>query len=115
MVPKGGFEPPRGLPTTPSRWRVYQFHHFGNLQTILKSLITRITKRLQRLFYFFGSGIGACGGSTGTVSAGLSFINEEARLEEANASTREVIIKTIAAIVVNLVRNPIAPALPKTV
>ncbi len=29
MVPKGGFEPPRGLPTTPSRWRVYQFHHFG--------------------------------------------------------------------------------------
>ena len=31
MVPKGGFEPPRGLPTTPSRWRVYQFHHFGNL------------------------------------------------------------------------------------
>ena len=31
MVPKGGFEPPRGLPTTPSRWRVYQFHHFGKL------------------------------------------------------------------------------------
>jgi hypothetical protein len=29
MVPKGGFEPPRGSPTTPSRWRVYQFHHFG--------------------------------------------------------------------------------------
>jgi hypothetical protein len=28
-VPKGGFEPPRVLPTTPSRWRVYQFHHFG--------------------------------------------------------------------------------------
>ena len=31
MVPKGGFEPPRGLPTTPSRWRVYQFHHFGRI------------------------------------------------------------------------------------
>jgi hypothetical protein len=31
LVPKGGFEPPRGSPTTPSRWRVYQFHHFGNL------------------------------------------------------------------------------------
>ena len=31
MVPKGGFEPPRGLPTTPSRWRVYQFHHFGTI------------------------------------------------------------------------------------
>jgi hypothetical protein len=31
MVPKGGFEPPRGLPTTPSRWRVYQFHHFGKM------------------------------------------------------------------------------------
>ena len=28
-VPKGGFEPPRLVGTTPSRWRVYQFHHFG--------------------------------------------------------------------------------------
>jgi hypothetical protein len=36
MVPKGGFEPPRGLPTTPSRWRVYQFHHFGNLPAFRK-------------------------------------------------------------------------------
>ena len=36
MVPKGGFEPPRGLPTTPSRWRVYQFHHFGNRADIKK-------------------------------------------------------------------------------
>src|SRR3990170_2166810 len=35
MVPKGGFEPPRGLPTTPSRWRVYQFHHFGNIQIMI--------------------------------------------------------------------------------
>jgi hypothetical protein len=37
MVPKGGFEPPRGLPTTPSRWRVYQFHHFGNRSASRKS------------------------------------------------------------------------------
>ena len=37
MVPKGGFEPPRGLPTTPSRWRVYQFHHFGSRSAIKKS------------------------------------------------------------------------------
>jgi hypothetical protein len=34
MVPKGGFEPPRGSPTTPSRWRVYQFHHFGFIYTL---------------------------------------------------------------------------------
>jgi hypothetical protein len=29
MVPKAGFEPARFVATTPSRWRVYQFHHFG--------------------------------------------------------------------------------------
>ena len=29
LVPKGGLEPPRASPTTPSRWRVCQFHHFG--------------------------------------------------------------------------------------
>ena len=29
MVPKAGFEPARVFPTTPSRWRVYRFHHFG--------------------------------------------------------------------------------------
>ena len=29
LVPKGGLEPPRAMLTTPSRWRVYQFHHFG--------------------------------------------------------------------------------------
>jgi hypothetical protein len=26
---EGGTRTPTGLPTTPSRWRVYQFHHFG--------------------------------------------------------------------------------------
>ena|GEM_PF-4756990 len=25
---KAGFEPAQAKPTTPSRWRVYQFHHF---------------------------------------------------------------------------------------
>lgn len=29
MVPKPGLEPGRFVATTPSRWRVYQFHHFG--------------------------------------------------------------------------------------
>ena len=29
MVPMAGLEPARALPTTPSRWRVYQFHHIG--------------------------------------------------------------------------------------
>ena len=46
LVPKGGFEPPRGSPTTPSRWRVYQFHHFGILFDSVES-------------HFFGSGAGA--------------------------------------------------------
>jgi hypothetical protein len=53
--------------------------------------------------------------SAGAVGAGLSFIKEETLFEEAKASTKEVTIKTIAATVVNLERNPIAPALPKTV
>jgi|GEM_PF-3329553 len=29
MVPMGGLEPPWTTSTTPSRWRVYQFHHIG--------------------------------------------------------------------------------------
>ena len=29
LVPTGGVEPPRTMSTTPSRWRVYQFHHVG--------------------------------------------------------------------------------------
>ena len=29
VVPRAGVEPARELPTTPSRWRVYQFHHLG--------------------------------------------------------------------------------------
>ncbi len=29
LVPKAGLEPARAMLTTPSRWRVYQFHHFG--------------------------------------------------------------------------------------
>jgi hypothetical protein len=39
----------------------------------------------------------------------------EAFLVEDKVRRREVIIKTIAATVVSLVRNPIAPALPKIV
>ena len=29
---EGGTRTPTGFPTTPSRWRVCQFHHFGTLQ-----------------------------------------------------------------------------------
>jgi hypothetical protein len=29
LVPMGGLEPPWTTSTTPSRWRVYQFHHIG--------------------------------------------------------------------------------------
>jgi hypothetical protein len=39
----------------------------------------------------------------------------EAFLVDEKVRRREVIIKTMAAIVVNLERNPIAPALPKIV
>jgi hypothetical protein len=39
----------------------------------------------------------------------------EALLVEANVRRSEVIIKTMAATVVNLERKPIAPALPKIV
>ena len=51
MVPKGGFEPPRGWPTTPSRWRVYQFHHFGIGLVKVRKLETfqRITSLAQAL------------------------------------------------------------------
>jgi hypothetical protein len=49
MVPKGGFEPPRGSPTTPSRWRVYQFHHFGKMEKTSKPLFLRLRYRCLRL------------------------------------------------------------------
>jgi hypothetical protein len=39
MVPKPGLEPGRILSTTPSRWRVYQFHHFGS-----KNILNIFTK-----------------------------------------------------------------------
>ena len=47
LVPKGGFEPPRGSPTTPSRWRVYQFHHFGIFSNI-NNLLQRFRSFLFR-------------------------------------------------------------------
>jgi hypothetical protein len=50
------------------------------------------------------------------VGAGFSFITvEEALLVEAKVRRSEVSIKMMAATVVSLVRNPIAPALPKMV
>ncbi len=103
MVPKGGFEPPRGLPTTPSRWRVYQFHHFG-ISPILPIL------------YFVGAGTaGVWGTSAGADGAGLSLTTEAARRVELKARIREVNINRTATTVVNLVRKPIAPELPKIV
>ncbi len=35
MVPKAGVEPARTRFTAPSRQRVYQFHHFGNVVVYL--------------------------------------------------------------------------------
>jgi hypothetical protein len=75
-VPKGGFEPPRGLPTTPSRWRVYQFHHFGSRSAIKKNQFSAVVMQscgvavqtaaqqhchTATLPYFFGSGTGTWG------------------------------------------------------
>jgi hypothetical protein len=37
VVPKPGFEPGRELPTTPSRWRVCQFHHFGSITEVFNN------------------------------------------------------------------------------
>jgi hypothetical protein len=33
---EGGTRTPTGFPTTPSRWRVCQFHHFGTCADLLK-------------------------------------------------------------------------------
>ena len=44
MVPKAGFEPAQASPTTPSRWRVYQFHHFG---TKISRTVTDYAPRCQ--------------------------------------------------------------------
>src|SRR5688572_28456427 len=41
---EGGTRTPTGFPTTPSRWRVCQFHHFGTLKTS------------EGYCFFFGSG-----------------------------------------------------------
>jgi hypothetical protein len=54
-------------------------------------------------------------GAAGAVGAGLSFTTVEALLVEERVRRSEVIIKTTAATVVSLERNPIAPALPKIV
>jgi len=76
---------------------------------------------LTTITYFFGSGTGTWGwtgipgDSTGAVEAGFSLITMEARLVDEKVRRREVIIKITAATVVNLERNPIAPALPNSV
>ena len=130
-MPKGGFEPPRGLPTTPSRWRVYQFHHFGIRFANEKKSSAVAALQFKReyrskdkrptLLYFFGSGAGTWGctgiseGAIGADGTGLSLIIVEALFVEEKVRRSEVIIKMTAATVVSLERNPIAPALPKMV
>ncbi len=47
MVPKAGFEPARGLPTTPSRWRVYQI---PPLRHIMKTHYIQKGPTCQTLF-----------------------------------------------------------------
>ena len=48
-MPKAGLEPARGSPTTPSRWRVYQFHHFG----VRDILIYYKTIFVNNLYFLF--------------------------------------------------------------
>ena len=48
-MPKAGLEPARESPTTPSRWRVYQFHHFG----VRDILIYYKTIFVNNLYFLF--------------------------------------------------------------
>ena len=55
LVPRAGLEPARAWLTTPSRWRVYQFHHLGNnlLASLLRS--SGLISRFHRLGFLFCS------------------------------------------------------------
>jgi hypothetical protein len=77
--------------------------------------------------YFFGSGAGAFSEAgaaglasvfsvvAGAVAAGFSLITVLARFVEEKARIKHVHMKTVAAAMVNLLKKPIAPALPKRV
>ena len=47
---KAGLEPARAMLTTPSRWRVYQFHHFRENYFSLNLQYRQTLVRLLRLF-----------------------------------------------------------------
>ena len=57
LVRKAGLEPARAMLTTPSRWRVYQFHHFRenffslNLQR--RQTLVRLLHRFQQQEHHF--------------------------------------------------------------
>jgi hypothetical protein len=144
MVPKTGLEPARILSTTPSRWRVYQFHHFG-IRKIYNIFIQAAFLPIQPLDYqceksldylltgaggtvgsFAASGLGTGTGSlvvsglvTGIVcsaTGGFCSIKEDELLWLAiYVSIRDVSIKTIATPAVIFPKNVPAPEEPKTV
>ena len=102
-------------PATPSRWCVYQFHHFGTRV----ELFNRSFAIMQPKTYLAGvagtTGVGAAGAAGADFWVCLPDIIEEAGIwPEKYARLREVSIKIMAAAVVNLVIKFPPPPAPKT-
>jgi hypothetical protein len=112
VVRKAGLEPARVLPTTPSRWRVYQFPPLPHSRR-----------------YFFSVSAGAGVPTGGAAGAALSVCSVAGTSEEVTpfmtdvdpplpkrrARLREVNMKITAAATVIFCKKELAPALPKTV
>jgi hypothetical protein len=119
MVPKPGLEPGRVVPTTPSRWRVYQFHHFGIKKLYL---FTGAAGGITGSFAAFGPGAGSFAASGFVMGSACPVmgrldrsINEELLWLAVYVSARDVSIKSIATPAVIFPKKVPAPEEPKTV
>ena len=113
MVPKAGLEPAQASPTTPSRWRVYQFHHFGNKAHYFLSVPFELPLDFGASFF---AGAGAFFGTAGALCFEFIIVETELLcLPLVKASSREVSMKITAAATVTLFRKGADPWLPKTV
>ena len=127
-------------PTTPSRWRVYQFHHFGKEEYLFIIKRRACQQEINLACYFLGVAgwAGACGTccTGGSVLNGLpceggcigaadffwtalvasldDMIEELPPFPDTNARVRDVSMKITAALVVNLLKNVVPPPAPKT-
>src|SRR4030042_6041048 len=114
MVPKAGFEPARVFPTTPSRWRVYRFHHFGTW--VIDHLLGGAAGP-GGAGWTGGAGAGAAGvagADWGAAGFPAPCITEGACCRPIKVRPREVHIKIMATMAVSLARNGAAPVEPKT-